>query len=102
MVESVAWLSGLGLFCALAGLANITAKTGTTTRLQNCRADGKRLHIASSLKEFQASEFIRKPGVGRLDRGAIGQLSVNAPVPEFLNFARRIRQNPARSRFAPG
>jgi len=34
---------------ALAGAANISAKAGTITTPQKCRADGKRLHIASSL-----------------------------------------------------
>src|SRR5262245_55561432 len=53
MVEAALWLSNRlsepEVTCALAGLANITAKTGTI-RPQKCRADGRRLDIASSLQ----------------------------------------------------
>jgi hypothetical protein len=62
MLPLLPWLSELALAlelepepepveptCALAGAANISAKAGTITTPQKCRADGKRLHIASSL-----------------------------------------------------
>src|SRR6478735_6734106 len=57
MLPLLPWLSEVALalepepvepICALAGAANISAKAGTITTPQKCRADGKRLHIASS------------------------------------------------------
>src|SRR5215470_3890065 len=97
MLLPLPWLSELALalepepVCALAGAANISAKAGTITTPQKCRADGKRLHISSSFKDCLAiQEFMWNQVFRRLDRGSIEQPSVHAPVPEFLNFPRCI------------
>src|SRR5262245_65549432 len=45
---------------------------------------------------------MRNPAFGRLDRRVIDQPSVNAPVPEFLNFSRCIREHPTRNSLSTG